>query len=121
MSVFLALQAVLPTEHRPSLLLGRPLTNTSVGEPMRNKLEAWEKGLFCELWNRTELAVLDDRPKTPQYVMRTFDRILRKMQIEYRRHGQDLPCQIQTNPLPDYTEDVHDFAKKVLKRATAKE
>ena len=120
MSVFLALQAVLPTEHRPSLLLGRPLTNTSAGEPMRSRLEGWETGLLCELWNRTELAVLDDRPKTPQYVMRTFDRILRKMQIEYRRHGLDLPSQTWTNPVPDYTEDVHDFAKKVLRRATSK-
>ena len=87
---------------------------------MRNTLEQWEKGLLCELWNRAELAILDDRAKTPQYAMRMVDRELRKMQLEYRRHGVDLPCQMQTNPLPDYTDDVHDFAKKVLRRATAK-
>ena len=120
MSVFLALQAVLPTEHRPSLLLGRPLTNTSVGEPMRNTLEPWETGLLCELWNRTELAVLDDRPKTPQYVMRMFDRTLRKMQMEYRPSSTNFPSQQNCHPVPDYTEDVHDFAKKVLRRATSK-
>ena len=118
MSVFLALQAVLPTEHRPSLLPGRPLTNTTAGEPMRNELEPWETGVLCELWNRTELAVLDDRPKTPQYVMRVFDRTLRQMQLEYRRSSTDIPSQQNCMPVPDYTEDVHDFAKKVLRRAT---
>ena len=76
--------------------------------------------MLCELWNRAELALLDDRAKTPQYAMRMVDRELRKMQLEYRRHGVDLPCQMQTNPLPDYTDDVHDFAKKVLRRATSK-
>ena len=66
---------------------------------MRNTLEPWETGLLCELWNRTELAVLDDKPKTPQYVMRLFDRTLRKMQLEYRRGSVAFPSQMQTNPL----------------------
>ena len=87
---------------------------------MRNTLEEWEKGLLCELWNRTELAVLDDRPKTPQYVMRMFDRTLRKMQLEYRPSLETFKSQQSCNPVPDYTEDVHDFAKKVLRRATSK-
>lgn len=120
MSVFLALHAVLATEHRPSLLLGRPLTNTSVGKPMRSRLEPWESGVLCELWNRAELAVLNDRPKTPQYVMRVFDRELRRMQLEYRKSITDIPSQMHCNPPPDYTEDVYGFAKKVLKKATAK-
>jgi hypothetical protein len=87
---------------------------------MRNTLEQWERGLLCELWNRAELAILDDRAKTPQYAMRMVDRELRKMQLEYRRSSVAFPCQMQTNPVPDYTEDVHDFAKKVVRRATAK-
>ena len=87
---------------------------------MRNTLEPWETGLLCELWNRTELAVLDDRPKTPQYVMRMFDRTLRKMQMEYRPSSTNFPSQQNCHPVPDYTEDVHDFAKKVLRRATSK-
>lgn len=87
---------------------------------MRNTLEPWERGLLCELWNRTELAVLDDRPKTPQYVMRQFDRTLRKMQLEYRPSSTNFPSQMNCNPVPDYTDDVHDFAKRVFKRATAK-
>ena len=87
---------------------------------MRNTLEQWEKGVLCELWNRAELAILDDRAKTPQYAMRMVDRELRKMQLEYRRGSVDFMTQMQTNPLPDYTDDVHDFARKVLRRATSK-
>ena len=120
MSVFLALQAVLPTEHRPSLLLGRPLTNTSVGEPMRSTLEQWERGLLCELWNRAELALLDDRPKTPQYALRMVDRELRKVRLEYRPSSTYFPSQQNCMPVPDYAEDIHGFAKRISSREPSK-
>ena len=87
---------------------------------MRNTLEQWEKGVLCELWHRAELAILDDRARTPQYTMRMVDRELRKMQLEYRRETLDFGTAVHTNPLPDYTDDVHDFAKKILHRATSK-
>ena len=76
--------------------------------------------MLCELWNRAELAILDDRAKTPQYAMRMVDRELRKMQLEYRRTAMGVGNCNNTNPPSDYTEDVHDFARKVLRKASAK-
>jgi hypothetical protein len=112
--VFLALQAVLPTRQRPALLLRRSLTNTSEERPMRSKFEEWETGLLCQLWHRVELRALDDRARTPQWLMKQVSRELRHMQMEY------MPREQPTNfnhLVPDYDKDVYRFAKSVLKKA----
>lgn len=55
---------------------------------MRNQLEPWESGILCQLWHRVELNILDERPKTPQHLLRKVGRELRDMQWEYKPTAQ---------------------------------
>jgi hypothetical protein len=81
---------------------------------MRSKFEEWETGLLCQLWHRVELRVLDERAKTPQWLMKQVSRELKHMQMEYTPNGLGTGF---NHPVPEYDEDVYEFAKSVLKKA----
>lgn len=51
---------------------------------MRSKLEPWESGILCQLWHRVEVNILDERPKTPNHLLRQVGRELRDLQWEYK-------------------------------------
>ena len=51
---------------------------------MRRELEPWEKSLLCQLWNRVEINLLDERAKRPEHCLRMVDRVLKEMQWECR-------------------------------------
>ena len=50
---------------------------------MRSTLDAWEKGLLCELWNRVELRILDNPPRTQARLLRLVDNELQDMRWHY--------------------------------------
>ena len=51
---------------------------------MRNHFEEWERGLLCELWHRVELRILDNREKSPAWLLHQTQVELQRMQMEYR-------------------------------------
>lgn len=80
---------------------------------MRNKLEAWESGVLCELWHRVELNVLDEKPRTPQHLLKQVGRELRDMQWEYKpRVEQGKSCY---PPSDQELNDRFEFAKRRLR------
>ena len=51
---------------------------------MRSQMEPWERGMLCQLWHRAELIILDQRPRTPQHLLKEMARVVSDMQWEYK-------------------------------------
>ena len=56
---------------------------------MRSKLEPWESGLLCELWEGVELRILDNPPRTQARLLRLVDDQLQLMRWKYRSTAEN--------------------------------
>ena len=63
---------------------------------MRSKLESWELGLLCELWEGVELRILDNPPRTQAKLLKLVDDQLQIVRMKYRttaeNHVRKMAC-----------------------------
>ena len=51
---------------------------------MRSKLDPWEIGLLCELWEGVELRILDNPPRTQARLLKLVDDQLQMLRYKYK-------------------------------------
>ena len=55
---------------------------------MRSKLDPWEIGLLCELWEGVELRILDNPPRTQARLLKLVDDQLQGLRFKYKNTAE---------------------------------
>ena len=55
---------------------------------MRSKLEPWEQGLLCELWQGVELRILDNPPRTHARLLKLVADQVDDMRWKYKNTAE---------------------------------